>query len=93
MSRNDLDVKYQKKQMCHKYALGRLMGESCVRLSVSQHLQPSSQTTGPIKPDSLGCRKVCSNYPGQMTKLAAIYSRNIEIFYRTRMPMTLGLGM
>ena len=63
----------------------------------------SSETTGPIKlkfhmetPWDAG-RKVYSNGPGHMTKMAAmpIYNKNpLKIFFsRTRRPMTLGLGM
>ena len=40
--------------------------------------------------------KVCSNSPGQMTKMAAtsIYGKNLlKIFSRTRRLMTLGLHM
>ena len=63
----------------------------------------SSETTGPIKlkfhmetPRDVGT-KVCSNGPGHMTKMAAtpIYGKNpLKIFFfRTRRPMTSGLGM
>ena len=40
--------------------------------------------------------KVCSNGPGHITKMAAtpIYGKNpLEIFSRTRRPMTLGHSM
>ena len=63
----------------------------------------SSETTMPIKlkfhmetPSDAG-RKVCSNGPGHMTKMAAmpIYGKNhLKIFFSiTRRRMTLGLGM
>ena len=62
-----------------------------------------AETTGPIElkfhmatPKDWGT-KVCSNGPGHMTKLAPmpIYGKNpLKIFcFRTRRPMTLGLGM
>ena len=45
----------------------------------------------------MGEKKVCSNGPGHMTKMAAmpIYGKNpLKIFFsRTIRPMTLGLGM
>ena len=40
--------------------------------------------------------KVCSNGPGHMTEMAAtpIYGKNpLNIFFRTRRPMTMGFGM
>ena len=61
-----------------------------------------SETTGPIELEFHletpwdGRTKVCSNGPGHMTKMAPmpIYGKNpLKIFSRTRMPMTLGLGM
>ena len=45
----------------------------------------SSETTGPIEWD--GGTKVCSNGPGQMTKLTTMP------IYGTKRPMTLKLGM
>ena len=71
--------------MCHKFTLGRLIGGLIVRIlvtPVSVYLSVNMfnyllKTTGPIKPDSLGCRIVCSNDPRNMTIVAAIYSRNI----------------
>ena len=62
----------------------------------------SSETTGPIElkfhmeTPKDGGMKVCSNGLGHMTKIdsMSIYGKNsLKIFYRTRRPMTSGLGM
>ena len=69
-------------------------------------VRPQFQTSSPLKPlDKFkfhmetpkdAGKKVCSNGPGHMTKMAAtpIYGKYpSKIFSRTRWPMTLRLGM
>ena len=72
------------------------------RLCPPNSLNISSETTRPIKskflmePLWLGEKKVCSNGPGHMTKMAAmpIYGKNLKkIFSGTKTPMTLKLDM
>ena len=93
--------------LCRRLIGKLIVYQSLLRPSVGpssahQHFQTSLKPLGQFNSNSYGDslgrgNKVCSNGPGHMTKMAAtpIYGKNpLKIFFsRTRIPMTLGLGM